>query len=428
MSTCTRCGTHAAPGAAFCGTCGAGLGGGPAAPSAAQTVNTKRATSTAARGVSKTRMLVVVVASLIAVLALAGAAYQWWQNDAAPQTSAPAPEPPPDTAALAQLAEDAETLTSQQAELTRAMQDAIARYQAQTGGTLPGDIGAGLTPEQRALLTERLSGARTDVAAAIEDLLTRDQQLQAIRTRLDDMTQRLPESVIAAEGQRHERIAMDFLIRQGLGTDAAYRLVSQAALTELLPGFRVFLLYQNGQFGTWVTQGTAAMSPRVVRDRLAAMVTRERDAALTDLEAVRADRDDLRNLADVASRTLEDTRAELKAMAVAAERQLGSSGTLRYVIGSKSDLVKGRIIDGSYRLLPVKTAGTALEASAPTSLPPIDPAAYGLKRVRRITVVPGLISEGEDYQISGVASFPSVAILRPDRFAQYARYFVVVLE
>lgn len=428
-TTCTNCGTDVAAEATFCKSCGAVFattrGTSPVAPG-------RPVTRAAPDPDRRRRQYILVGSATIIIAALAATAFQWWRGapDAQPVPAvATEATPLPEPASLAQLAEEAEVLARNHAEVTRAMQDTIARYQTMSGGALPEGVGSGLTPELRGLLAERLKNESMGTASLLQDLLTKDQELQTLNSRIDELDRQLPYSVTAAEGQRHERIAMDFLREQGLTTDDAYRLVSQASLTEpLLSGFRVFLMYRGGQLGTWVTQGTAGASPQAVRDRVAALAAEERDAAVHALEATKADRDDLRNLAGLADRSLQNTQADLRAMTAAAEREQARNATLRYVVGSKSELVKGKVIDNGYRLLPLRTEGTAFLASSPSDLPPIDPSAYGLRRLNRVTVVPGLVIEGEDYRASNVDGFLSMTILRPDRFAHYAKYFVIVLE
>lgn len=454
-TTCPQCGSTALSGASFCATCGATLGTRSSvvlpAPPAQQSVpgsqRSERSQSSQGaqrqtgptRKATDTRALIFAAAALVVAFVFSALGYRWMIDPPRPVvptvSEAPAPEPvapsgpPPETESLVQLAEEAETLARNQVQMTRDMQTAIARYQKRSGGALPGSIGAELTEEQRALLTERIRSEKMGTASLLQDLLAKDKQLQELKSRLDEVNGRLPDSVIAADGQRHERIAMEYLANKGLKTDEAYRLVSQAALTEpLFPGFRVFFLYQNGQFGTWVTQGTARRSPKSVREELVRMANEERDAALSALEATKADRDDLRNLANATEKSLRDAEADLKAMQAATERQQALNSTLRYVIGSKSQLVKAKVIDGSYRLLSAEGQGNDLLANGPSTLPPIDPSIHGLKRIKRVRVVPGLLTEGEDYTVTLTDGFLSFAIARPERFTQFAKYFVVVLE
>jgi len=428
-TTCAQCGTAAAIGATFCGKCGATLGG---TPSVGPTQRRSK------RRTIDSRHMILVASALIVTIVLGALGYRWrttsrgaptLATSAAPAQPVVQPGPPPETDSLVQLAEEAETLSHRQGELTRDMQTTIARYQQKSGGSLPSSIGAELTDEQRALLSERIKSERMGTASLLQDLLAKDKELQDLRKRLTDVNGRLPDSVIAADGQRHERIAMDYLTGKGLNTEDAYTLVSQASLTEpLIQGFRVFLLYQNGQFGTWVTQGNANTSPKAVHEQVIKLATQERDAAKQALEDANADRADLRNMANAADKSLQDTQADLKAMHAATERQLALNSTLRYVVGSKSELVKNKVIDGNLRLLPAVSEGSALPANVPTTLPPIDPSVHGLKRVKRVTIVPGLVAEGSDFTVNDTDGFISLSIARPERFSQYAKFFVVVLE
>ncbi len=422
---CTRCGANRVEGATFCALCGAAFGSNPGAASAKQAP-----TGTGPRPTS-TRTSVIAASLVVAALALLATGYGVWTSreiSATPVTTLEAGQPET-TASLIALADEAEALAKNQADLTRQMQDILARYQARSGGKLPEGIGAELTPEQRALLTERLKTERMGTASLLQDLLTKDRQLQELKSRIAEVNSRLPDSVVASEGQRHERIAMDYLATQGLSHEQAYGLVGHTALIEpLVEGFRVFLLYEGGRFATWVTQGSASVSPQAVRDQVATLVAQERDEALKALEAAHLDRDDLRSLATTADRSRQDTQADLNAMAAAAERERSSNSTLRYLVGSKSELIKSKVIDGSYRLRPARAAGTPLVAADSTTLPPIDPSAHGIRKIKRVTLLPGLVAEGEDYTLLNVDGFLSVAIVRPDRFSQYAKYFVIVLE
>lgn len=267
------------------------------------------------------------------------------------------------------------------------------------------------------------------------ELKTRDEQLTALEGQIRAAGAVTPDSVSALEGDRHDRLAMDYLRSKGVGTSEAYRLVSQVALTEvLLPGFKVWFLYRNGQFGTWVSQGAAATSPQSHAEYLAMLLTQEKDAlaqALNDEktghEQTRADRDDLRNLAAAADAALQTNQAELRAMTSAADGVMARASTARYLVGSKDALVRAKVIDGSFRLLPTDQ-GSPITLSGPLTLPPIDPGALGLRRIRKVTLVPGTVVPGRDYDVQLLDGFAQVTIRQADRFLEYARFFVVVVE
>lgn len=267
------------------------------------------------------------------------------------------------------------------------------------------------------------------------ELQARNEQLTVLQGQIRAAGAAAPDSVSALEGDRHDRLAMDYLRSKGVGTADAYRLVSQVALTEvLLPGFKVWFLYRNGQFGTWVSQGAAATSPQSHAEYLAMLLKQEKDAlaqALSDEktghEQTRADRDDLRNLASAADAALQTNQAELQAMTSAAEGVMARANTARYLVGSKDALVRAKIIDGSFRLLPTDQ-GNAISLAEPLTLPPLDPGAFGLKRIRKVTLVPGTVVPGRDYDVQLLDGFAQVIIREPVRFLEYARFFVVVVE
>lgn len=437
-SNCRQCGTPLAPGATFCGHCGAATTPTSASRSGIPVSATSR--SPQPRTANSSTPIILGTLAVLVVATLGGIAYWIWSpSPAAPSAPVSAPvaaAPPEQVDTLAQLTEESERLARSQAEITQQMQQTIAKYQAQSGGQLPEGIASGLTPEQRALLAERIKTEKMSTASLLNDLLAKDQQLHDLSAQLEEMKGRLPESVTATDGQRHDRIAMDFLIRHGVNADQAYKLVSQQLLSEtLIPGFRVWLFYQNGLFGTWVTQGTANTSPKSLRDRVAKIVEEERDAAIGALDAekvahsnTKADRDDLRNIAAASEKSLVETQEELKTMLAAAERQQAMNSTLRYIVGSKREMQRAKIIDGSLRMLRSELSGSTVAAADGATLPPIDPAQYGLKKINKVTVVPGTVEQGTDYKATIVDGFLTLSITNPERFSQYAKFFVVVLE
>lgn len=288
---------------------------------------------------------------------------------------------------------------------------------------------------ERDLLQRQVDASQGSDEVLRAELQARDEQLSAIEGQIRVAGSMVPDSVGVADGDRHDRLAMEYLRRKGVNTTDAYRLVSQVALTEvLLPGFKVWFLYRTGQFGTWVSQGSAATSPQSHAEYLAALRKQEKDALAQALDSekighehTRADRDDLRNLAAAADAALQTNQAELRAMTSAADGVLARATTARYLIGTKDALVRARIIDGSLRLLPTDQ-GSTIALAGPVTLPPLDPGELGLKRIRKVTVVPGTVVLGRDYDVQLLDGFAQVTIRQPDRFLDYARFFVVVVE
>ena len=355
-------------------------------------------------------------------------------------TPTPAPEPTvsaasdADVAPLSELAAQFDDLESQQGQTNKKITDLLARYQRR-GGSLPPGFGPDLTDEQRSLLAERLKTERAGLRVLLQDIIDRDKELTTLKSQSQAMVGRLPDHVVAKEGDRHDRIAMDFLIKQGVSAAKAYDLVSQINLQDaLVPGFRVWNSYQNGQFGTWVTAGTAGISPQQHQQRLTEMLRSEVSQVRATLERTKADLDDTRNIAKRSEEALERTSADLAAMAAAAEREQAENAkrsaaenTIRYVIGSKNQLVARKTIDKNLRLRALESAGAQSLNLLETLDISVDGSAYGLKRIKKLTLVPEAFVNGVDYQVTIEGPFAKLRILKRDKFA-LTKFIAVVLE
>jgi hypothetical protein len=285
------------------------------------------------------------------------------------------------------------------------------------------------------MLAERIKTERAGTKALLEDIIAKDKQLTTLRAQLQNVQGRLPAHVVAKEGDRHDRIAMDFLMKRGVSAAKAYELISQINLQDaLVPGFRVWTHYQNGQFGTWVTAGAAGITPQQHQLRLTEMLRNERNEALQTLEKTKTDLEDTRTIALAAEEALVKSTAEKEAaVAEAAKereenaRRVAAENTIRYVVGSKKQLENQKIIDGRFRLRAVDGAGAQSLNLLETSDISVDGIAYGMKRVRKVTLVPEVFANGVDYQVTMEGPFARVKILQKDKFA-VARFLAVVLE
>ncbi len=353
----------------------------------------------------------------------------------------PPPPPEPDVApataeqvtSLSEMAVEYEQLEQQQAQTNKKMGDLIARYQSR-GGSLPPGFGAELNDEQRALLAERIKTERAGLRTLLQDLIERDKEIQQLKTRLDQLAAQLPSSVIAKDGDRHDRISMNFLIKQGVSATKAYEIVSQVNLQDaLVPGFRVWNYYQKGQFGTWVTRGRANVTPQEHQKRLTEMLEQERDQALKQLVALQGERDELRAAAVQKDEQLQRTEEELKAMAEVAEKERAEvmrreteANTIHFVMGSKKTLVDRKIIERNMRRFSPEATTMTAQNLADSSEIPIDAASLGLKRIRKVTLLPEIFRPGVDYAVTTGGPSATLRITVPDKFRQ--NRFVIVVE
>jgi predicted nucleic acid-binding Zn-ribbon protein len=353
----------------------------------------------------------------------------------------PPPAPEPDVSAapeaavqsLSELAVEYEKLEQQQVQNNRQISALLQKYQKR-GGSLPPGFGAEMTDEQRALLAERIKTERAGLRTLLQDLLDRDKEVQQLKTRLDQVSQQLPASVVVGEGDRHDRIAMNYLIRQGVNAKKAYDIVSQVNLQDaLVPGFRVWTYYQKGQFGTWVTRGKATITPQEHQKRLTDLLQEERDEALKQLALTQSERDELKSTTQKLDETVARTSEELKAMTETAEkeraevaRREADANSVRYILGSKKDLVNRKIVEKNLRRFYPDVGQTQTVNLTETSEIPIDAKALGLRRVKKVTLLPESYKAGVDYMVSTGGPTAVLRFTAADKFK--ASKLVIVVE
>src|SRR5687767_6943740 len=208
-----------------------------------------------------------LVAVALAQLVLVGGACRQAAEAPAASAAAPVAKPEPQVAAasteilrpLTTMASAYENLQAQAVRTRGELAEALNRYERR-GGDLPPDFGPDLTEEQRIFLADRLR-AEPASRGVLQEILTTDRRLQEIKVQTEALADRLPDHKAAQAGDRHYRLAMDYLIARGVPVAKAYDVVKSLNLEEpLLPGSHVWTYYEDGQFGTWVTAGSAVPS------------------------------------------------------------------------------------------------------------------------------------------------------------------------
>jgi hypothetical protein len=323
-----------------------------------------------------------------------------------------------------------ERLARDQQELTLKQTAFLQKY----GGKLPADVGPELTPEQQAAFVELVKNQGRGARPLFEEYLARSGELLKLRQQLQDFEKRLPQHIAltADDKKSHLTHAVEFLQSKGLTNAQAYALVAKVNVQELLvPGFNIWLYYNGGQFGTWVTQGTARVTP-MEHQRMVAEVTQmelsDANGKLKKQQANASDLVNLLNLSDVSRQKLEAdltaARAELRNNAQAAVRASTEANTIYYVVDCKDSLIKRQIIDKTYGL--TNPAGgqplNLLEAKD------IGFEATCLKAIKRVVLTPGRFTSDVDFKLAINGPTGRLTILNVERFKTDARFLTIVLE
>ena len=172
------------------------------------------------------------------------------------------------------------------------MLNLIDEYSQKTGDTLPALDGLGLSDDEKKILVEKINNSK-DVTfqSLLRDILSRDKEISGIKKEINAYEALLPTPHIVEEGEYHYQIAMNFLLHdKGIAKEKAIRLVGRSALFDpLRKGFKVWNFYSGEEYGTFVTQGYALISPNIVSKEVKKKLIDERDKAVSEKEKLTAD-------------------------------------------------------------------------------------------------------------------------------------------
>jgi len=299
-----------------------------------------------------------------------------------------------------------------------------------------------LTPEQKIALEERIKAEKnSSYQALLQEVLDKDKEIKELNEKIAKLRAVLPKPDVAKDGDSHYGMAMRFLKRKGVPEAKAKELISRVLIMDkMAPGFEVYHFYNNGVYGTWVSQGKATITPTELQAEEKAKIEGERDVAqadatkkaeeLTDLAAQKA-----KLIADIEGLQGEKQNMirEMEALNANNEAQKAKLNSLHYVVGERKALEKDGVIivpvfakdragekwaDGVFtKALDLRTQDTIT----------ITAAEVGLKKIGKVSVIPGSIERDKHYSltISEDKTTVVIKILNKDRFKNEKVVFAV---
>lgn len=168
------------------------------------------------------------------------------------------------------------------------MNNLLRQYQLQGGKDVGKLVGKTLSPEQKAVLEQKLQKeegiAYKDL---LQDILKKDKEVEDLKVQIQDLEKKLPNAVVAKRGDSHFNMCMAFLKEKGVDPKEAKKLIYQNnIMEELVPGFKVWHFYDEGVYGTFVTQGEASVSPYRVVQQAKQKIIDEKDHAVSQKDAL----------------------------------------------------------------------------------------------------------------------------------------------
>lgn len=325
----------------------------------------------------------------------------------------------------------------------RGAQGAQVQALHKAGVSTPGDT-VTLSPDQRALLEQRVKEEKkSDIAALLQEILDRDKRIKELDGKVARLKAEIPKPQLATEKDNHYAMALRFLRAKGLGEEKAKTLLAKVNLMEeLQPGWQVYQTYANGIYLTTVTQGRAAVSPsEYVRGQRMAL-ERERDETKAiahgladEIERLVAERTRITEEIDSLRSEKTTLMSQVNDLTTLSDGQKKKLNSLHYLVGQRKQLEEDGVIVvpiftkdrmGPKALVTKFDKDLPLDGTIPAELV-IKASDAGLKRIAKVSVVPGSLIKDQHYTIAYTPdhSAATVKILDADRLRNDRVVFAV---
>jgi membrane-associated HD superfamily phosphohydrolase len=251
--------------------------------------------------------------------------------------------------------------------------------------------------------------------------------------------------VEAKRGDTHYGLSIKFLTeKKGLPSEKAREILDKMAVVEdMVPGFQVWMMYDEttGVFGSFVTQGTASITPRraQVRSKRALLARIEkaqegRKKAEAQVETLASEKAELQQ-------QMEQTASALQAEVEAARREKEEAQRLAeekererleaerrlnsffYTVGNLNELKKRGVVKGGG----IGQAGGDLFSESLDlrldTVVSLSAGDAGLGRIGSVKVFPSSLRKGRDYDIfyGSDRQLATVKVLNREAFLQARR-------
>lgn len=305
--------------------------------------------------------------------------------------------------------------------------------------------------QEEAETEEQPQEKTTQVEARVQELETEIEQKNEAIAELEEEAGRLetqvPVSRAVMLGDSHWGIAYDYLTQEeGLSSEEARQYLSDALLFHpILVGFRVWNYFNEGIFGSFVTQGTADVSPGAVmraekkeaaetkeqlQNRIENLKTENQQMGekLDQMQAqYTEEKDQFQSQIDSLQSDLNEARGDIQEL----ESALSS---VYYLADMKNSLKREEIIKGTFLGICGKRIGDITPADFDESVDlnqadriTLNAGDLGVNRIDRVDLLPKHYKLGEDYRIEFADGGQSadVLLLNQEKF-RMAQLIIII--
>lgn len=291
----------------------------------------------------------------------------------------------------------------------------------------------GLTPEQAEVLARRVAQEKDlSYRSLLQEVIDLSQEMTQMGQEMQEIRSRLRPPYVIQKGETHFQIAMNFLTGEiALSEAEALKLVEREALfPELLPGFEIWNYWGEGLFGTFITQGSAEISPnelmRITKrkiDKERRRLTDARDRAKEQVADLEARRDELQRQLERLDTERTQALSQIAQMAEKNAELASQLNSVVYAVSSFSAFAKRDVLHkpalGKWRATGLeKLTNTKSIDLRQTQVINFSAVEAGLSKISKARVFPRYLIKDSDYRIEIAKDRKSgkVTILKQERF------------
>jgi hypothetical protein len=298
----------------------------------------------------------------------------------------PKQEEPPLTLEMAQQkVQEIDQLESDIREKRMEISSLLENYKEKDESEIPAINMLDLTEEERQILRQTMNEeGDVSIKSLLADILEKNTTIRQLTGRIQEIEELLPQPHIVARGETHFAIAWNFLVKEKkLPPDKAKAIIEKISLFDtLVPGFKVWNFYSGREYGTFVTQGKAKISPYEAKQRVKKKLLASRDRAIKEYQ-----------------------------------RQKNS---LYYLLDSERNLKKKGLLKSGFLKAPTlkdispEHFKKAIDLRKKNTIA-ISVARVKLKKIKKILVYPRFYKEGRDYKVTVAADKMSAVLTILDK-------------
>jgi hypothetical protein len=290
----------------------------------------------------------------------------------------------------------------------------LSEYKKKTGKDLPEINIMNLSPEQKKVLEEKIKSEKdVSIKSLLQDILDKNNDIQNLNARLQELEAMLPKPHIVEKGENHYQIAMNFLLNEkGVDKTRAMELVERTALFEpIIPGFKVWNFFAEDEYGTFITQGTAPISPNQIQRKVKKELVDAKDKAIFEKEQLQSDitemearRNELISQLDLLSQEKQNMLGKMSDLNEQNQEMQTALNSVYFAIDLPKNLTQKGIIKGGFlrstKLQKVDFAmfDRSLDLRGEPKITAIA-ADFQLSRIKGVTIYPSYFKLDTDYKV-----------------------------